>query len=207
MELYIVSGYVSMNINRTSNVKMGTPNGGRSGFAKFAKVTSTPGFGYISNGGSLVLLLEQTGCQVNIVGGDLPDAEGRQNGVPVQEAEQPVGGLVIQLLSRIGVNVAHHEQDVALLQIVKGRALWKDAADKLMCDLTAALLVGTLRIAVENSASHFAQFGALNGNGVSKLTASVSQYNWEQAAILFGSQRLIQPFKNLCDRPCGIPIS
>ena len=56
---------------------MGMPSGGRSGFAKFAKVTSTPECGYIPNGGSLFLLLEQTGCQVNIVGGDLPDAEGR----------------------------------------------------------------------------------------------------------------------------------
>ena len=56
---------------------MGMPSGGQSSFAKFAKVTSTPECGYIPNGGSLFLLLEQTGCQVNIVGGDLPDAEGR----------------------------------------------------------------------------------------------------------------------------------
>ena len=56
---------------------MGMPSGGRSDFAKFAKVTSTPECGYIPNGGRLFLLLEQTGCQVNIVGGDLPDAEGR----------------------------------------------------------------------------------------------------------------------------------
>ena len=62
---------------------MGMPSGGRSDFAKFAKVTSTPGYGYIPNGGSVFLLLEQTGCQVNIVCGDLPDAEGRQNGISV----------------------------------------------------------------------------------------------------------------------------
>ena len=61
------------------------------------------------------LLLEQAGRQVNIVCGDLLNAEGRQNGFAVQEAEQPVCGLVIQLLSRIGVNVAHHTQNVALL--------------------------------------------------------------------------------------------
>ena len=40
------------------------PSGGRSSFAKFAKVTSTPDFGYIPNGGSCFLLLEQSGCQV-----------------------------------------------------------------------------------------------------------------------------------------------
>nr|WP_325196967.1 hypothetical protein [uncultured Oscillibacter sp.] len=75
-----------MNINRAPTVKTGMPSGGRSVFAKFAKVTSTPGNG-----------------------------EGRQNGFTVQEAEQPVCGLVIQLLSRIGVNVAHHTKNVALL--------------------------------------------------------------------------------------------
>ena len=64
-------------------LKMGMPSGGRSCFAKFAKVTSTPGNGYIPNGGSLFLLLEQAGCQVNIVCGDLMDAEGRQNGFTV----------------------------------------------------------------------------------------------------------------------------
>ena len=72
-----------MSINRTSNVKMGMPNGGRSVFAKFAKVTSTSGNGYSPNGGSLVLLLKQAGCQVNIVCGDLLNAEGRQDGLTV----------------------------------------------------------------------------------------------------------------------------
>lgn len=62
---------------------MGMPIGGRSHFAKFAKLTSTPGDGYIPNGGSFYLLLEQTGCQVNIVGGDLLNAEGRQNRLSV----------------------------------------------------------------------------------------------------------------------------
>ena len=91
------------------------PSGGRSVFAKFAKVTSTPAYGYIPNSSSLILLFEQSGCQIDIVCGDLLNAEGRQNGFTVQEAEQPVCGLVIQLLSRIGVNVAHHTQNVALL--------------------------------------------------------------------------------------------
>ena len=55
---------------------MGIPSGGRSCFAKFAKVTSTSGFGYIPNGSSCFLLLEQSGRQVNIVCGDLLNAEG-----------------------------------------------------------------------------------------------------------------------------------
>ena len=70
-----------MNINQTLCVKIGMPNGGRSSFAKFAKVTSTPEDGYNPNGGSLFLLLEQAGCQVNIVCGEFLNAEGWQNGL------------------------------------------------------------------------------------------------------------------------------
>ena len=45
--------------------------------------------------------------------------------------------------------MAHHEQNVALLQVVKGCTFWKNTADKFMCDLTAAFLVGALWIAVD----------------------------------------------------------
>lgn len=94
--------------------------------------------------------------------------------------------------------MAHHEQNVALLQMVKGCTLRKDASDKLVCNLTTTLLVGTLWITVENSASNFSQFGAFNGYRISKFAAPVSQYDWEQATILFAPKGFIQPFKNLC---------
>ena len=76
----IASGYVSMNINQTPTPKMGKPNGGRS---VFAKITSTSGNGYIPNDGSVVLLLKQAGCQINIVCGDILNAEVWQNGFTV----------------------------------------------------------------------------------------------------------------------------
>ena len=82
-ELNHASGYVSIGSNQTPGIKIGMTSGGRSVFAKFAEITSTPECGYIPNGGSLFLLLEQAGCQVNIVCGDLMDAEGRQNGFTV----------------------------------------------------------------------------------------------------------------------------
>lgn len=72
-----------MNINQTPTPKMGKPNGGRSVFAKFAKITSTSGNGYIPNDGSVVLLLKQAGCQINIVCGDILNAEVWQNGFTV----------------------------------------------------------------------------------------------------------------------------
>lgn len=42
--------------------------------------------------------------------------------------------------------MAHHEQDIALLQMVKGCTFGKNAPDKFVCNLTAALLVRTLGI-------------------------------------------------------------
>lgn len=103
--------------------------------------------------------------------------------------------------------MAHHAQDVALLQMIKGCTLREDTANKLMRDLTAALLVRALRIAVEDSTSHFSKLGVFNGYRVGKFTAPVCQYDREQATKLLVSKSLIQPFKNLCDRPCGIPVS
>ena len=64
---------------------------------------------------------------------------------------------------------------VTLLQMIKGSPLWKNTSDKLVCNLTAALLVGTLRITIENSASNFSPSGAFNGYRVSKFAAPVSQ--------------------------------
>ena len=79
--------------------------------------------------------------------------------------------------------------------MVKGCTLGKDAPNELMGDFTAALLVRALWIAVENPAPYFSEFGALNGYGVSKFTASVCQDNWEQTAILFVPKGFIQPMK------------
>lgn len=103
--------------------------------------------------------------------------------------------------------MAHHEQNVALLQRIKGCTLWKNTADKFMCNLTAPLLVGALRIAIENSAPYLTELSTLNGHRIGKFAAPVRQDNWEQTAILFVPKGLIQPFKNFCDRPCRIPIS
>ena len=42
--------------------------------------------------------------------------------------------------------MTHHEQDIALLQMVKGCTFGKSAPDKFVGDFTAAFLVRTLRI-------------------------------------------------------------
>ena len=37
---------------------------------------------------------------------------------------------------------------------IKGSTFWKNTPDKLVCDFTAALLVGTLGIAIKDPAAH-----------------------------------------------------
>lgn len=103
--------------------------------------------------------------------------------------------------------MAHYEQNVALLQMIKGCTLWKNTADKFMCDLTAALLVGALWIAVENSAPHLAELSTLNGHGIGKFAASVRQNDWKQTAVLLVPKGFVQPLKSLCNRPCCVPVS
>ena len=73
-----------MNINQTPTPQMGKPNGGQS---DFAKITSTSGNGYIPNDGSVVLLFKQAWCQINIVCGDILNAEVWQNGFTVPASE------------------------------------------------------------------------------------------------------------------------
>ena len=80
--------------------------------------------------------------------------------------------------------MTHHEQDIALLQMVKGCTFGKNAPDKFVGDFTAAFLVRTLRIAIEDSASYLSKFSAFNGNWVGKFTASVRQNDGKQSAVL-----------------------
>ena len=62
--------------------------------------------------------------------------------------------------------MAHHEQDIALLQMVKGCTFGKNTPDKFVGNLAAALLVRTLGITIEDSAAYFHKPGTLNGDQV-----------------------------------------
>ena len=90
--------------------------------------------------------------------------------------------------------MTHHEQDIALLQMVKGCTFGKNAPDKFVGDFTAAFLVRTLRIAIEDSASYLSKFSAFNGNWVGKFTASVRQNDGKQSAVLLVPKSFVQPF-------------
>ena len=88
--------------------------------------------------------------------------------------------------------------------MVKGCTFGKNAPDKFVGDFTAAFLVRTLRIAIEDSASYLSKFSAFNGNWVGKFTASVRQNDGKQSAVLLVPKSFVQPFKNLRNRPCRV---
>ena len=71
----------------------------------------------------------------------------------MKKAEQLVCGPVAQLFSFVGINVAHHQRHISLSKVVETCPLLQHAADHFMCNLDSALLIGTLRVAVEDSGS------------------------------------------------------
>lgn len=102
--------------------------------------------------------------------------------------------------------MTHHEQNIALLQVVKGCTFGKNPPDKFVGDFTAALLVGTLRITIKDPTAHLSKFDALNGNRVGKFTATVRQNDGKQSAVLLVPKSFVQPVENLCNRPCRVPV-
>ena len=71
--------------------------------------------------------------------------------------------------------MTHHQRNIFLFQVIKRFAFRKYAANEFMSYFNPAFLVGTLRITVEHSGSAFAFFVKLNGERISKLTATVCQ--------------------------------
>ena len=72
--------------------------------------------------------------------------------------------------------MTHHEQDIALLQMVKGCTFGKNAPDKFVGDCTAAFLVRTLRVTVEHSSPTLIVPIEFNAQRVCKLASAVG-YN------------------------------
>ena len=90
-------------------------------------------------------------------------------------AEQLVCGPVVQLFSCVGIDVAHHEVDVILLQMIKGSTFRDNTSDHFVGYFTSALLVGVLRIAEKDAGPELSGGPvALNRSWIRKLTAPVS---------------------------------
>ena len=96
--------------------------------------------------------------------------------------------------------MTHHEVDVVLSKMIKGHPFGNDTPDHLMSYFAATLLVGTLRIAEEDTCTEFA--GApvtFNGGGISKFTASVSENHREKLLKSLSSKDCIKRVEDFCD--------
>ena len=81
----------------------------------------------------------------------------------MKKAEQLVCGPVAQLFSFVRIDVTHHKGHIILNQVVKACSFLQYAADHFMCNFDAALLIGTLGIAVEDSGSALSVSSKLDG--------------------------------------------
>ena len=88
-------------------------NRGRRSRWFFTRGTSTPAWNpmRLKAAERKCLLLQQFRSQIDLGGINSTGVEFLGHIVAIEEAEQLVGGPVVQLLSRIGVNVIHHQVD------------------------------------------------------------------------------------------------
>ena len=102
--------------------------------------------------------------------------------------------------------MTHHKQNIPLPQMVKGYALRDDTENKFMCNLTATLLSGMLRIAVENSARTSPNsVYAIATESVNLLFLSVNMI-WNRRQYCSCSRALYN-HSNLYSKPCSVPVS
>ena len=65
------------------------------------------------------LLIQQLRCEVDLLRGNQGDPQLLKKSLVMKKAEQLVGGPVAQLFSLVGIDVAHHQGDIILSEIVK----------------------------------------------------------------------------------------
>ena len=125
----------------------------------------------------------------------------------MKKAEQLVCGPVAQLFSLVGIDVAHHQRYIFLGEVVETCLLRQYAADHLMGDFNAALLIGPLRVTVEHACSTLAISVELDGKRIRKFTSPVRQNDWKQRCEDFVPQQLIKPVYDLCNAPGGVVVA
>ena len=106
---------------------------------------------------------QQLRCKINIIRSDLSDVQSFGQILSVEGAEQSVGRQIAQLLSCIGIDMAHHQIDICLRQMVETGPLGQHAPDHFMGDFAAALLVRTLRITIKDFRAEHAVLITFNG--------------------------------------------
>ena len=125
----------------------------------------------------------------------------------MKKAEQLVCGPVAQLFSLVGIDVAHHQRHIFLGEVVEACLLRQYAADHLMGDFNAALLIGPLRVTVEHACSTLAISVELDGKRIRKFTSPVRQNDRKQSGKHFMPKQFVKPVEDLCDAPGGVVIT
>jgi hypothetical protein len=95
--------------------------------------------------------------------------------------------------------VIHHERNVSLGESIQAFAFRDEHADELMIPLRRALLVRSLRIAVEQAGSHGATFIALDLRRVGELAAVVGKEYSEDLLEQLSSEQVIEHVEYLYD--------
>ena len=103
--------------------------------------------------------------------------------------------------------MAHHQFNVILRQMVKTGSFRKNPADHFMAHLTAALLIGTLRITVEDLCSYFALLVALDGHWIREFAPPVTKKYRKEDPESLTPKELIQMIKSLRDGSGVIEIA
>ena len=134
------------------------------------------------------LLLQQLRSENDVIRLDFADIELQQNIIPIEKAEQLVGRPAVQLFAFVGVDMRKHQVNILLLEIIKASTLRQNAADKLVGDFDAALLIGCAGVAVEDKAAKLTILVLLNRDRVAEFAAAVSEDDWKQPTIGFAGK-------------------
>ena len=99
----------------------------------------------------------------------------------VEEAEYIVRTFVAQTDPAVRIDMVHHEGNIVLGVLPDIRPLWDEVANELMVSFRRTLLVGSLRITVENPGSSETVRSELNMCRIRELASVVSKAEPEDA--------------------------
>lgn len=148
---------------------------------------------------SFNLFLQELRFEQELFKGYVLQAELRGSLFSIYGVENLYRRFSIETGARHRIHMIHHQRHIFRLQVIKGMAFRTDVSDVFMITLAAALLIGLLRIAVEQPAELLS--GAwikFDRHRVSKFRSPVGQYDLEDFTEVF-AEHLAEPEENSRD--------
>ena len=96
------------------------------------------------------LLFQELRAQGDLIGRDLPESQHFQDLFSILKCKYVIGAFITELFSCVRIDMAHHQADLFLRIKAQVNPFGNDAPYHLMVVLTAAFLVGSVGIAVED---------------------------------------------------------